>query len=546
METPQIEALPDVADALIIGAGASGAVAALELARAGYRVVCLEQGDWSRRSDYLGGTPQWEIITRRHMNPNPNKRAHAADYPVQASGSDIEPLMWNGVGGSTILYAAHFIRQPPSDFRVRSLDGVADDWPLTYRDLEPYYARIEQDMGVSGLAGDPAYPPLHGYPNPPLPIGRVGLKAAAGLDRLGWHWWPGSTAIASRPYRGLAGCVRQGTCLTGCPHGAKATTDVTHWAEAIDKGARLVTGARVREISVDGQGRATGAVYIDRTGDERVQKASVVILAANSVGTARLLLLSRSERFPDGLANSSGLVGKRLMMHPYAAVFGSYKDPLESWLGPAGQAIHSMQFYETDLSRGFVRGGKWQVTPTGGPMGSRAADDGGSFTQSWGETFNRHLLQNFGRSFEWGFTAEDLPEDHNCVELDPELTDSDGIPAPRITYRVSDNTQAMIDFNVARMIEAHEAAGAVAIQSVPLVRDCGWHLLGTARMGERPEDSVVNPWGRAHDVPNLYIIDGSPFVTASGVNPTATIMALALRAVDHLISTRAEQDVPSW
>jgi choline dehydrogenase-like flavoprotein len=339
--------------------------------------------------------------------------------------------------------------------------------------------------------------------------------------------------------------VRFGTCLTGCPQGAKASTDLTHWPQALEAGAKLVTGARVKEITVDSKGLATGAVYVDRDGVERRQRASVVIVAANGVGTPRLLLLSRSQLFPDGLANSSGLVGKRLMMHPYAAVIGTYADDLESWLGPAGQSIQSMQFYETDLSRGFVRGAKWNVMPTGGPLGMRSGYGGRPVDESWGANFHRNLKANLGRSFEWGIIAEDLPDETNRVVLDPRLTDSDGIAAPRIIYKSSENTSKLIDFHVDRAREAHEAAGALTISETRLMRDCGWHLLGTARMGTDPTTSVVDQWGRSHDVPNLYVIDGSIFVTSSGVNPTATIMALALRAVEHLIAQRRNQAMPA-
>jgi choline dehydrogenase-like flavoprotein len=402
-------------------------------------------------------------------------------------------------------------------------------------------------MGTSGLGDNPAYPSSdETYPLPPLPIGKIGRKAAEGMDKLGWHWWPGANSIPSREYNHRPGCQRFGTCLTGCPAGAKASTDLTHWPAALEAGAKLVTGARVREITVDDQGRATGAVYVDRNGTEQRQKAAVVILAANGVGTPRLLQLSTSSLFPDGLANSSGLVGRNLMMHPYAAVVGTYEEPLDSWLGPAGQSIESMQFYETDTSRGFVRGAKWNVMPSGGPLGMRSGYGGRPVDESWGVNFHRNVKANLGRSFEWGIIAEDLPDPENRVVLDPVLTDGDGIPAPKIVYTSSENTSKLIDFHVDRAVEAHQASGALTISTTKLMRDCGWHLLGTARMGNDPATSVIDQWGRAHDVPNLYIIDGSTFVTSSGVNPTATIMAIALRSVEHLIATRRDQTVPAF
>ena len=533
----------DLADVLIIGAGASGSVAAKHLAENGFKVVCLEQGPKVDNGEFFGDKPEWELMSQKRWHPNPNVRDLENDYPINTKESDVNPLMYNAVGGSTILYAAHWQRFMPSDFRVKSLDGVADDWPFTYEDLEPFYDEMDLEMGTSGLNGDPAYPPGKAPPLPPMPIGRIGMKAAEGMNKLGWHWWPAPNAIPSKPYGGRNQCVRRGTCLTGCPERAKASTDHTHWPSALQHGATLITGARVREITVNDEGMATGAVYIDRNGREREQRAKTVIVCANGVGTPRLLLLSKSSRFPDGLANSSGLVGKNLMMHPYAAVTGNFDEPLESWLGPAGQSIQSMQWYETDASRGFVRGAKWNVMPGGGPLGMRAAYGGKPLEEAWGANLHRNTRKVFGRTFEWGIIAEDLPEETNQVLLDESLTDSDGIPAPRLLYKNSENTHRLIEFHLARAKEAMQASGAVHMSVTPLMRDCGWHLMGTARMGNDPRTSVVNQYGQAHDVPNLFVYDGSVFVTSSGFNPTGTICAVALRAVKHLIANRRDQKV---
>lgn len=533
----------DVADVLIIGAGASGSVAAKHLAETGFKVVCLEQGRKIDASEYTGDKPEWEVTAQKQWHPNPNVRDLESDYPIETSDSDVNPLMYNAVGGSTILYAAHWQRFVPSDFRVKSLDGIADDWPFTYEDLEPFYDQMDIEMGVSGLGGDPAYPPGKAPPLPPLPINKIGRKAAEGMNKLGWHWWPSPNSIPSRPYKGRNACVRRGTCLTGCPERAKASTDITHWPDAIAAGARLVSGARVSRIETNAEGLATGAVYIDRNGLERRQRALVVILSANGVGTPRLLLASSGQGFQNGLANSSGLVGTHLMMHPYAAVNGLFDEPLESWLGPSGQAIHSLQFVESDPSRGFLRGGKWQVMPSGGPLGLRAGYGGKAIEDAWGANLHRRTRQTFGRSFEWGIIAEDLPEVSNRVVLDPELKDADGIPAPKIIYKTSDNTRKLLEFHVARAREAMEASGANAISSTSLMRDCGWHLMGTARMGTNPETSVVDQWCRSHDVRNLFIIDGSVFVTSSASNPTATITAVALRAIKNMSANRRSQEI---
>lgn len=544
----QIRRRGEAADVVVIGAGPSGSIASKFLAEAGFSVVCLEQGFQPDRDRYPGRKPEWELVAQKQWHPNPNVRDLPRDYPINTEESDINPLMFAGVGGSTTLYAAHWTPFLPSDFRVRSLDGVADDWPFDYYDLLPYLEEVEWLVGVSGVPGNPAYPPQKDYPTPALPIGEAGLAAARGLDKLGWHWWPGTNGIPSIAHNGLNPCVRRGTCITGCPEGAKSTSDITLWPAALKAGARLITGARVREIEVNDEGLASGVVYIDSNGRERRQAARTVIVCANGIGTPRLLLLSKSNRFPDGLANSSGLVGKRLMMHPFSAVLGVMDEDLNSWRGPLGHSIESFEFYETDEKRGFLRGAKWGAMPTGGPLGATSAfgsrafvEDDDTLDRHWGVALQETVQRRFGRGVLWGIIGEDLPEESNRVVLDPDLTDSDGVPAPKLHYKVSENSDRMLKFHVARLLEAVEAAGAIETAVVHQMRDTGWHLLGTAMMGTDPERSVVNEWGRAHDVENLYVMDGSTFPTSAGVNPTATIMSVALRQTKHLIDERRNQ-----
>lgn len=534
---------PERADVLIVGAGPAGSIAARRLARAGYSVVCLEQGDWPDYSKVRASEADFELTSAKEWSWNPNVRQAPSDYPINDTESSITPIMGNGVGGSALYYAAQWMRNKPSDFRVRTLDGVADDWPMTYEDVVPYYEEIEKDFAVSGVSGDPSYPGFLEVPLPPAPLGKIGRRMAEAHNKLGWHWWPGSNAIATRRHGALGACTQRGTCMWGCPEKAKASPDLTIWPDAIEAGARLVTGARVRSIETDAAGLATGALYIDREGREIFQGADVVILAANGVGTPRILLNSASAQHPGGLANSTDLVGRRLMMHPVAVVVGLFEEELDSWQGVYGHAIYSHEFYETDATRGFVRGAKWGLFPTGGPLGATRSWPWGN-ADIWGEPFHREIDKRFGHSMTWGILSEDLPVESNRVMLDPVLKDADGIPAPKLIYETSDNSRKLLDFHIARAKESFEAAGAYDTVVAPQVRETGWHLLGTAKMGIDRATSVVNEWGRTHDVPNLYIFDGSIWPTSAGMNPTSTVAALSAWFSDRIISQRGSQEVP--
>jgi choline dehydrogenase-like flavoprotein len=527
------------ADVLIIGAGASGGVAALRLARAGMRVVCLEQGEWQDPTAYPGAGPDWELLARKPWSSSPNVRGLPADYPIDLSDSDMVLGNFNGVGGGTVLYSAVWPRLLPSDFRTHSDLGIGDDWPLTYDELLPFYEETDRQFGVSGLGGNPAYPPGADPPLPPLPIGRAGLALARAHARLGWHWWPEYNAILSADHAGRHACVQRGSCGSGCNEGAKGSTDVTHWPGALAAGAQLVTGARVRRLEIDTRGRARGATWLDTDGREHFQSGDVVLCAANGMGTARLLLLSAHADAPDGLANSSGLVGRRLMVHPGAMVDGYFDDDLHSYRGHFGGQIQSLQFGGTDPERGFLGGTKWSLAPTGGPL---AVAFGLRGRPVLGAAHHQHMRERFGRGARWVVLCEDLPDVDNRVELSATLVDGSGVPAPKATYRLSDDARRATAWSIERATESLTEAGARTVDGVPMRNNS--HLLGTARMGVDRAASVVDRWGIAHDVPNLGIIDGSVFVTVGAANPTTTICALALRAVDHLLARRGDVPVP--
>ncbi len=521
----------DIVDVLIVGSGASGAAVAWSLAETRMRILCLEQGDWVRPGDFPTNGRDWEARRWGDFAISPNQRKRDTDYPINDDNSLMKVANFNGVGGGTILYTAHWPRMHPSDFRVRSLDGVADDWPIDYATLAPFYDENDRMMGVSGLAGDPSFP-AHGAPMPPLPLGRTGMLYGKALNKLGWHWWPSFATVATQEYEGRARCINLAHCTPGCAQGAKASTDITYWPAALRAGVELRPRCRVREITTNAEGMATGAIYYDAAGVERFQPAEMVILACNGIGTPRLLLNSASARFPDGLANSSGQVGRNLMLHPWPFVSGYAPERVDPGQGPV-VTIFSKEFYETDPRRDFVRGYMLQFSRGTGPA-SEAVSSMAAGRLPWGEGHHAAYREMYGHRLNIGVACEDLPEAHNRVTLDPVLKDSNGIPAPRIDYAFSANTMKMMEHGIARAVEALEAAGASRISTSRTVLNSPGHLLGTARMGTDPARSVVNEWGRCHDVRNLFIVDGSIWVTGGGVNPTSTIQALALYVADQI------------
>jgi len=522
----------NIADVLIIGAGASGAAAAWNLSRKKLKIVCLEQGGYMDTDKYPSSRVDWELSKKSSFNVSPNVRKLDSDYPINDVHSPISIANFNSVGGSTILYSGHFPRFHPSDFKVRTLDGVADDWPIDYWELEKYYNSNDKMMGVSGLEGDPAYPEIKNL-LPPVPLGVSGERLVGGFNKLGWHVWPSYSAIITKPYGGRDKCINLGPCNTGCVQRAKSSVDITYWPLALQNGVKLKTHCRVGKITVDTYGRATGAIYFDLDGREHFQQAKIVILACNGVGTPRLLLNSKSKYFPDGLANSSGFVGKNLMLHPLAYVEGIFNDNIDSHVGPQGCCVYSHEFYETNTSRRFNRGFTMQILRGPGPIETVTS----GFVRrkiTIGENHHQEFANLYGRVMGMGIIVEDLPDPNNSVSLDSTLTDQSGIPAPKINYKLSDNSKKMLSYGINRGKEAMKASGAISVTGFGPIRNSGWHLMGTARMGNDPKGSVVNKFGRSHDVSNLFLVDSSIFVTSGGVNPASTLQALALYVTDNI------------
>lgn len=526
-----------VRDVLIIGAGATGALSALVLAEAGLDVVCLEQGGWIERSDFYHSRADWSWQRNTVWNPDVNRRTHPDDYPVDSDASQV--LMWNGVGGSTNAYGAIWPRYRPSDFRKGDEHGLQPNWPISYEDVAPYYEMADRIIGVSGLCGDPAMPPRPECPTGPLPFTQAAAHLASAFDRLGWHWWPAEAGVISENYDGRPACNGCGMC-NGCPRGSMSLFSQSVWPKALKAGTELVTHARVLRIEKGPDGRATGAIWKNRiTGAEERTRARVVIIAANGVGTPRLLLAS------DNLANSSGQVGRNLLHHTLVAAQLWVEPEVNGQLGYVASMV-SREFAETDISRGFVNGFNFNCL-TSTPSPAEMASGWLSGTRApWGAAHHEWMARRFGHSIGVFAIGDDLPDPENRVWLDESRTDEDGIPVIRMHYEPGENDRRMMNYMLDRLADIADAAGAfdVAYQDYRdadgVYRTPAWHMIGTCRMGESPESSVVNSWHQCWDVPNMFIVDGSILTTGGVVNPTPTISALALRAAGIIRDNFAE------
>ena len=515
-------------DFCIVGTGAGGGVLAQRLARYGFSVVCLEAGSWMDSekdmvSDESGARPlYWNDL-----------RIIGGAEPLQLGANNSGKT----VGGGTVHYAAFCPRLHPSDFRVRTLDGVADDWPITYEDLEPYYEQMEREYPVAGPARFPWGKP-HSYPYAPLQSGTAGHVLIRGCVALGIPVVPGGPiGITAGRFGKRPHCIFRGFCLQGCKVGSKHSTLVSHIPDAIEHGAEIRAGCMAFEIPVDHDGRVTGVRYY-RTGEdgqyqEEKQKARYVVVAGYAIETPRLLLNSRSGRFPSGLANSSGLVGKRLMAQAGQVVWGRFRDMIRQYKAPPACA-ETEEFYETDPRNDFVRGYAIQsVSPLPIAMAHLITEEQAVFGSKL-----RQLMEEYNHYAAIGVLGEILPDERNYVSIADE-TDQYGIPVAYVHFNLFDNDRKLIGAAVQRAREILDAAGAVETHYV----DRYAHLVGTCRMGSDPETSVVDQYCRSWDVSNLFICDGSVMVTQGSANPALTISAIAARTADHIRASAARREL---
>jgi choline dehydrogenase-like flavoprotein len=504
-------------DYLIVGVGAGGGVVLQRLARAGFKVVGLEAGPfWDTERDWASdeaGSNQlyWEDL-----------RITGGDNPLTLGSNN----SGRGVGGSSVHWAAFTPRFHPSDFRVYSEDSVAVDWPLSYAELKPYYELMELELPVSGPAyfpwGDP-----HGYAFGPHPMGGIGNVLIRGCTRLGIRVSAGGPvgilqgSRADRPH-----CIYRGFCIQGCKVGAKASTLITHVPDAIAHGAEIRPHSMVSRVHLGHNRRVSGVSYFDRERNEHFQKAKAVVLAGYAIETPRLLLNSACPEFPDGLANSSGTVGRYLMAQAGNVVMGYFDELIRMYKAPPAGAL-TEEFYETDRRRDFARGFAIQTV---GPLPIAFAKQMMSAQGAWGWGLRR-VMMDYNHWATLGLLGEILPHEDNRVELAEEL-DQFGIPVAKVTFSLHANDKKLIEFGKNKVMEVMSAAGAERV-----VQEARYaHLVGAARMGHDPASSVVDKYGRSHDIANLFICDGSVMPTQGSANPGLTVQALAARAADYLIS----------
>ena len=551
-------------DVVIIGLGAAGGVAALPLAKAGLKVVGLEAGGWLNFTDFPPDqlvASRWPQIVKKTQQEVPTVRANPSVTNGPPTGT--HPMM-NAVGGTSVHYWAQHWRLNPWDFKVLSAttarygasalpaNTTVTDWPFGYDELEPYYDTVEYQVGVSGNAGnikgkiDPAGnifegPRSRGYPMPALRgtgLTDVMDKAATSL---GWHPFRGPAAITSETYEGRPGCMYHGYCSqAGCPVGAKSSTTWTTIPKAQATGNFEVRAmCRVMEIVVDSNGHATGVNYIKER-HSYFQPADAVLVAGFNYENNRLLLLSKSAAFPNGLGNNSGQVGQHYFSHNTSgSVSVQFPFNINNWYGlPAqGTALDDWaddNFDHTGL--GFIGGGLMWAYTGRTPMTTPTVN---APAQNWGSQWKAYVAANADRSPNFYLQKTTLPYEGNYVDLDPVYTDVLGVPLPRITGTWRANEAAIGSFIQQKVAQWATEAGASTVTigapvSTTNPMGSSTHSYGGTRMGTDPTISVTDQYGFSHECPNVGLLGGSVFVTSGCHNPTETIQALAWRTAEHL------------
>jgi choline dehydrogenase-like flavoprotein len=504
-------------DYVIVGVGAGGGVLLQRLARAGFRVIGFDAGPfWDTERDWVSD----EAASHKLYWTEP--RVTGGSHPLALGANNCG----QGVGGGTVHWASFTPRLHPSDFSIHSIDGVGIDWPLQYSELKPYYELLELELPVSGPAyfpwGDP-----HGYAFGPHPMGGVGNALIRGCASLGIGVSAGGPVAILEGSRGdRPHCIYRGFCIQGCKVGAKASTLITHVPDAIANGAEIRAECMVSRINLGSNRRVSGVTYFDPHGHECFQKSKAVVVAGYSIETPRLLLNSACDGFENGLANSSDCVGRFLMAQAGNVALGRFDEPVRMYKAPPAHAL-TEAFYETDPKRDFARGFAIQTV---GPLPIAFAKQMMVAKGAWGWGLRR-VMMDYNHWAGFGLLGEILPHPENRVQLADEK-DRFGLPVAKVTFNLHENDKKLIEFGKNKTMEVMWAAGAGEV-----VQEARYaHLVGAARMGADPTTSVVDKFGRTHDIANLFVCDGSVMPTQGSANPGLTIMALAARAADYLIA----------
>ena len=501
---------------VIIGSGAGGGTLANELCQKGLKVVLLEAG--KRQSSATFRNDEWFAFNQLAWL---DKRTASGSWRVAKDFPNLPAWTCKTVGGTTVHWAGASLRLQEHEFKARTACSNITganllDWPLTLAELEPYYAKAEDKMGVTRTNDIPGLPGNNNFKVMYNGATRAGYKTV--------H--TGRMAINSRPRDDRSACWQLGFCFQGCKSGAKWSTLYTEIPKAEATGKLdLRPESQALQIQHDANGKATGVLYADKDGKRVVQKARIVCVACNSIETARLLLNSNSSTFPHGLANSSGQVGKNYMRHTTGSVYATFKKPVHMYRGTVMAGIIADEA-ELNTKRGFTGGFEMETISLGLPFAAAFLNPG-----AWGRDYTR-LLDQFNNMAGMWIVGEDMPQETNAVTLHPTEKDQYGLPIPDVHYDDHPNDMAMRNYAFKRGAAVYDAVGAIQTIEVPPYPST--HNLGTCRMTENPRDGVCNKWGQTHDLKNLFISDGSQFTTSAAENPTLTIVTLAIRQADYI------------
>ncbi|GAB3403253.1 GMC family oxidoreductase [Schumannella luteola] len=501
---------------VIVGSGAGGGTLAYELTKRGIPVVVLEAGPHLTNDNYTND--EWEAFGQMAW---PSDRTDSGSWKVAQDFPNLPAWIVKAVGGTTTHWSGATPRFKAHEFKARTAYGHIDgasllDWPIDLTDLAPWYDEAEKAMGST-----------HRHGRKPLPANNNYKVFANGAERVGYkHYATGPYATNAEEYDGRPASIQDGFNFQGDKNRSKWSTLVREIPRAQETGLLdLRPDSHVAQITHDSHGRVDAVLYLDKSGALHRQRAKLVAVAGNSIETARLLLLSASALFPDGLANSSGQVGRNYTRHLTGSVYAQFDDEVRMYRGETMAGIIADESRH-DTGRGFSGGYYMETISLGPAFLAKFLTPG-----SWGRDFTS-FLDGYARTAGMWIVGEDLPQETNRVTLNPAALDEHGLPVAHVHYDDHPNDKAMREYAYAHAENLYDAVGATRTWRTPPYPST--HNMGTARMSARPEDGVVDAWGRSHDVPNLFISDGSVFTTSAAANPTLTIVALAIRQADYI------------